>query len=145
MSEPDTETREQLLGRLAGLKRARQDTADFSARNLRERELADYDRQIREVEAAPAGAGRGGMKRTSDLLPEAHQRLVKTSVALPAPLLAWMDAEAAQLGFTRNAFVCFTLQLAKQTPLAQDVRELKHRVEQLDADFTRHLESSLKP
>lgn len=61
--------------------------------------------------------------------------LVQTSVALPAPLLSWLDAEALAHGTSRNAHLTLLLAIHRQTgsnaELQRRVSAIEHRMKTL--------------
>lgn len=59
-------------------------------------------------------------------------KLVRTPLAIPAPLEEWVREEAAKLGMNRNAFLNFTLNLARQTQTIERLRRVETRLAALE-------------
>lgn len=80
---------------------------------------------------APRGTGKGG-GFVSSCLRGSKPKLVQTPLAIPQPLREWIDEEAGKLGMNRNAFLNYTLQLARQTQTIERLRRLETRVASLE-------------
>jgi hypothetical protein len=61
-----------------------------------------------------------------------NRTLKRSSMALPAPLLEWLDDEAKSFGMTRNSFLTMKLMMCKETQHGERLRRLETRVAQLE-------------
>lgn len=66
-----------------------------------------------------------------------NRHLVPTSIALPQPLIDWLEEEAATHGLSRNAHVILLLSVLKQTGSNAN---LQRRVAALEAAICRNEE-----
>lgn len=58
--------------------------------------------------------------------------LHKVSIAVPLPVLQWMNDESKAVGMTRNAFITMKFMLMKETQHGERLRRLETRVAQIE-------------